>query len=397
MKPHRFATSRQWCLLLLLSLCDWHGGRRAWAQFAQAPVEVRVPCAPQLVPGSDGLRHLAYELHVTNFYQATGPLVLRRVTVLDGNGQPLLSCTAGQVNRLLAHPAAGGDTARVRLAAGQRVVLFIWLTLPGGQSVSTLSHQLEFTAPNGARQLVDGVPVAINPAPPLRLGPPLRAGPWLVHEGPGNHLSHHWGSLVASNGQVTVPQRYAIDFFGLDAGGHAVRVVRDSLSTSATTDWVGFGADVLAVADGVVRDRRDGEPNHRPLAPLAPPTDLTARTLYGNFVVLEIAPRVFVHYAHLQAGSVGVKVGDRVRRGALLGRVGQSGNSNAPHLHFQVATAATFEESEGLPFVFADFQRLGSSELGPVLDQAARLPFGSGLPKRCVGQIPLGKDVIKFR
>jgi hypothetical protein len=384
--------------LVLVGLATLGGGPPARAQFAQAPVEVRVPVAPQLVVGSDGLRHLAYELHVTNFYQSTGTLLVARVSVFaDDQAQPLANFTAPQINHLLAHPAAG-DTARVRLAAGQRRVLFVWLTLPAGApSPRVLRHQLEFVAGSGARQLVDGVRLAIDRTPPLSLAPPLRAGPWLAHEGPGSYHSHHWGSLVAANGQVTIPQRYAIDFFGLDATRHAVRVARDKLAESTTSDWVGFGADVLAVADGVVRDLRDDEPDHAPFAPLAPPTDLTVRTLLGNFVVLEIAPRVFVHYGHLQLGSVAVKVGDRVRRGAILGRLGQSGNSNAPHLHFQVTTAATFEESEGLPFVFTTFRRLGSAALGEALDTAARVSLGATPPKQCVQQMPLSEDVIEFK
>lgn len=70
---------------------------------------------------------------------------------------------------------------------------------------------------------------------------------------------------------------------------------------------------------------RDGEPNHPPMGPQPALTDLTERTLMGNFVVLEVAPGVFAHYAHLQPSSLTVKAGDRVRRGAMLGRLGQSG------------------------------------------------------------------------
>jgi hypothetical protein len=59
-------------LLLLLSTTF-----TTWAQSSQAEVEVRVPQPPQVVEGSDGLPHLAYELHITNFYQSTGTLDLQ--------------------------------------------------------------------------------------------------------------------------------------------------------------------------------------------------------------------------------------------------------------------------------------------------------------------------------
>ncbi|WP_185284609.1 peptidoglycan DD-metalloendopeptidase family protein [Hymenobacter sp. NBH84] len=234
-------------------------------------------------------------------------------------------------------------------------------------------------------------------APALVLGPPLEAGVWLTHEGPGNPHAHHWGSgVVVANGHTTIPQRYAIDFFGLDSTGHAVRVERNQLAASARTDWNGYGASVFAVANGIVRDVRDGEPDQVPLAPLPPPTALTERGLMGNFVVLEIAPHVYVHYAHLQPGSVRVRVGDRVRRGDVLGRIGQSGNANAPHLHFQVSTAVTFEESEGTPFVFRFFERLGTATLGDVLDRSRPVPLDTvpACPHR--RQLPLDGDMIKF-
>jgi len=372
----------------------------AWAQH-QAAVEVRVPQPPQPVLGSDGLPHLAYELHVTNFYQRTGTLALKRLAVFANEStEPLAAFSAKQLSALLAHPPQSNDTAAsgVPIEAGKRVVLFLWLTIPAnGAVVNHLSHQLVFETTHGEHQVVNGVNTSLNNIPPLVFWPPLRTGVWLVHEGPGNPHSHHWGSVVAANGLVTIPQRYAIDFFGLDATEHAVKVERSELAKSAVTDWRGFGAPVLAVADGVVRDMRDGEPNQVPLAPLPPLTDLTVRTLMGNFIVLEVAPHIFVQYAHLRPGSLTVKVGDRVHRGTVLGQLGQSGNANAPHLHFQVTTTATFEESEGLPFVFLTFERLGAATIAEVLDRSVRVSPGTTTLKWHRNQMPLNGDVIEFK
>ena len=138
---------------MLLSMVLLFGGRTAFAQFAQAPVEVRVPLAPQPVTGSDGLVHVAYELHVTNFYQSTGTLRLKQVNVFaDGTSLVLARFTAAQVNSLLAHPAEGADTLGVPLEAGKRVVLFLWLTLPSGRlRPHILRHQLAFTPTNGVQ------------------------------------------------------------------------------------------------------------------------------------------------------------------------------------------------------------------------------------------------------
>ncbi|WP_163616421.1 M23 family metallopeptidase, partial [Klebsiella pneumoniae] len=81
----------------------------------------------------------------------------------------------------------------------------------------------------------------------------------------------------------------------------SIRGAHASPAATMDADWIGYGRDVLAVRDGVVVDARDGIPDGKPLAPQQVPDDLTARTLYGNFVVLRIAPGVYAHYAHLQA------------------------------------------------------------------------------------------------
>lgn len=388
-----------WCVLGIVGLLTSPQG--SYAQGTQAPVEVRVPQAPQPVIGSDGLVHVAYELHVTNYYQSTGTLHLRQLTVWADDTALVLGHFVGPaVNRLLAHPATGSDTVAIPLEAGKRVVLYLWLTLPATRPrPRQLRHQLAFTAPGGRQQLVNGVRTALNAALPVVLGAPLRTGPWLAYAGPGNHEAHHWNGIVVVNGQTTIPQRYATDFYGLTPAGRALRrpVALDQLGTTTHADWVGFGADVLAVADGIVRDARDGEPNRLPMGPQPALTDLTERILMGNFVVLEVAPGVFAHYAHLQPGSLTVKTGDRVRRGAVVGRLGQSGQASFPHLHFQVSNAITFEESEGLPFVFRAFVHMGSATLGEVLDQTTKVPALPTLAKPCRQKLPVDGDIVLFR
>lgn len=62
---------------------------------------------------------------------------------------------------------------------------------------------------------------------------------------------------------------------------------------------------------------------------------------------------------HLQLKSVRVKAGDTVRRGQVLGLVGNSGHTDAPHLHFHVSDGKDPLASEGVPFVFDTFTRDG--------------------------------------
>jgi hypothetical protein len=148
------------------------------------------------VVGSDGLVHVAYELHLTNYYQSTGVLRLQQLAIF-ADERPLASFTGPQLNRLLAHPSNGADSVAVTLEAGKRQVLYLWLTLPSGHS-QLLRHRLVFTTVGGGQQVIDGVRIPLNLAPATVLGAPLRAGPWLTYAGPGNHLAHHWNGIGSS-------------------------------------------------------------------------------------------------------------------------------------------------------------------------------------------------------
>ena len=56
----------------------------------------------------------------------------------------------------------------------------------------------------------------------------------------------------------------------------------------------------------------------------------------GNYVILQHAPREYTELRHLRAGSVGLAVGARVRRGDVVGACGNSGNAGTPHVHLGV-------------------------------------------------------------
>jgi len=88
---------------------------------------------------------------------------------------------------------------------------------------------------------------------------------------------------------------------------------------------------------------------------------ITLETIGGNHVVLDLGHRRFAFYAHLQPGSLKVKVGDRVKRGQVLGLVGNSGNSTEPHLHFHLADSISPLGSEGVPYALDSFDTKAKS------------------------------------
>jgi murein DD-endopeptidase MepM/ murein hydrolase activator NlpD len=115
-----------------------------------------------------------------------------------------------------------------------------------------------------------------------------------------------------------------------------------------------YGSDALAVADGTVTEVKDGIPENVPgINSRAVP--ITLETVGGNHVILDIGHGRYAFYAHLQPGSLKVKLGDHVKRGQVLGLVGNSGNSTEPHLHFHLSDANSPLGSEGIPYTLESF------------------------------------------
>src|SRR5947208_4663184 len=75
-------------------------------------------------------------------------------------------------------------------------------------------------------------------------------------------------------------------------------------------------------------------------------------SLMVNLLVIQHRTNVFSVLAHFQRGSVAVKAGDRVQRGQLLGKCGNSGNSSEPHLHYHRQHSAIFQDALGIKCVF---------------------------------------------
>jgi murein DD-endopeptidase MepM/ murein hydrolase activator NlpD len=130
-----------------------------------------------------------------------------------------------------------------------------------------------------------------------------------------------------------------------------VKVAEDNQTFSGdrlkNESYFAYGADAIAVADGIVVATKDSIPQNIP-GPTSRAVPITLETVGGNHVIIDIGGGRYAFYAHLQPGSLRVKVGDRVRRGQVVGLVGNSGNSTEPHLHFHIADGVSPLGSEGM-------------------------------------------------
>jgi hypothetical protein len=225
-----------------------------------------------------------------------------------------------------------------------------------------LSHRLTFAATPIIRLLRDGAAdssgamvldefkVRVSAEKPVVIGPPLRGGPWRCANGPAYNSVHQY--LTIREGKVRIAQRFAVDFQKVDAGGN---ILPSPFPDEITNEmFYGYGAEVIAVADGVVSFVKDGIPENVPQASgvIRSAVPITRETVSGNWIGIELDTNRYAFYAHLQPGTIRVKVGDRVRKGQVIGLLGNSGNAVGPHLHFHIGDADSLNGCEGTPFVF---------------------------------------------
>jgi murein DD-endopeptidase MepM/ murein hydrolase activator NlpD len=343
-------------------------GVQAVLSIAQRPMPFR----------AEGKQHLVYEIHIDNYGGV--PLLISRLDVfgeadsaggqrVGGRPAAIAQWEGASLHRIIAQYRTEATDNREIPAAGWAVA-YVWVEL---DSAARAPAKLRNRITVGQQTVETSVAVAAER--PIVIGPPLRGSDWVAMNGPDNVGGHHRRALLTTGGEPFIAQRFAIDWAKVGANGRMFD--GDQADNMA---YAGYGADVLAVADGVIASVRDGIPDNVPgLTSRAVP--ITMETVAGNSVILDLGNGRFAFYAHLVPGSLRVKAGDRVRRGDVIGLLGNSGNSTAPHLHFHVSDRNAGLAAEGLPYAIDSWElRRGTSvwerrtnEL-PVLSMRVRFP-----------------------
>jgi hypothetical protein len=319
----------------------------------QQSFDMRVPWTPQPVI-VDGQTSLLYELHLTNF--AKDLLTLQSISVLDDQGQTLAKIEGDALSHAIGRIDRPTEALRTQWPPGMDAVVYLSVTLKGRiNQPLQLIHRATYIKAGAGSDIatVDGAALTVQPSNAAQLGPPLRGGPWVAI------YDAHWERghrrvLYAVSGAVHVPGRFAIDWIRVGPHGGFARG-----DGKLPSQWLGYGADVLAVADAVVASTGEG---------IAEPSSLAEGMAHkvplenaaGNYVALDLGHGQYAFYEHLKPGSITVKPGEHVRRGDVIGKLGFTGESTGPHLHFHVSDANAPHAAEGLPYGLDHLRVLGS-------------------------------------
>jgi hypothetical protein len=357
------------------------------------PVMLAVQDAPVPFVGSDGRVHLVYELWLQNF--SSGNVTVEKVEVLGDGGAVIRTLHAAEIAGRL-QPAGFRESAGL-MAPSTEALRFIHVTLPDGQTAPMrLAHRVRVraeAAPPGKQEITGtGGEVAPDAEQVAVIGPPLRGDGYISADSCCD-ASRHTRAALPVNGRVWIAQRYAVDWEQLDDAGRIYHGPAADVNS-----YTIFGKEVFAVADAKVASVTDGLPEQ---TPGQYPTNIPIEQADGNSVVLDLGGGRYALYAHMQPGKMRVHSGETVTRGQVLGLVGNSGNSLAPHLHFHVANIALPLAANGLPYEIDSYRVTASSPGTSAFDEAEAkgtpLAITPISPARQVTNgLPLDQLIISF-
>ena len=366
-------------------------------------------------PGSDGKYHIVYDLELTNASRV--PATLDKLDVVDAantsaviasySGTRLVqqNCPYGDCNRLRHLPSAPAtDTA---IPAQESRALFVDFTVDSPtQAPKTVLHHLygqgAANPGSAAPVAIDylGAPLDIAVGAPRVIGAPVKGDRWVALNGCCLPGFPHRSSLATFNGQLINGQRFAIDWKQANEDGAFY-----TGDKTKNESYVDYGATIYAVADGTITSTLDElDPNPPGILPAADPVlapKITVENVDGNHIVQDIGSGAFAFYAHLEKGSLLVHPGDKVTKGQMIAKLGNTGNANASHLHFHLMNGPSVLGSDSLPYVIDRFSYDGQVAPQAIIDAddyltgqflQGRLPN----PEPRTEQLPSALAIVNF-
>jgi Peptidase family M23 len=351
----------------------------AGAAISSAPMRVTPPVAdaytpviasvvgPPTVPfkGTDGKYHVSYDLDLQN--ASTMPATLQKLEVVDGaDPKKVLASYEGDalLERLRTLNGQAGVVSDALIEPGAGRLFYVDVTLDSLEHApKAVLHHLALLGARSPRSVVTEAtpidytitPFSISARAPMVLPPPVTGTGWVAVNACCALEFPHRPSDGSFSGQIVNSQRFATDWKRMNDDGAFY-----SGDQTKNESYVDYGAKVLAVGDGTVVDVVDtqeaNEPGVLPAKDPARAPLLTIGNSEGNQIIIDLGHGVFATYAHLQKGSPKVKKGEKVEKGQVIALLGNTGNSNASHLHFQLANGPSPAQSFGIPYVINRFE-----------------------------------------
>lgn len=216
---------------------------------------------------------------------------------------------------------------------------------------------------------------------------PLR-GEWFSPNTPGTKIPSHGTNRLGT--------RYAYDFIQVDWNrkgypSYQSNFIKYLICGLSVKNYYCWGKAIYAPCNGIVvktennydenmrtnlfGDLRNACKNARWL-------DIgndDIQKIAGNYVIIKHTENVYVALCHLQKGSLQVSVGQSITTGKMIGKIGHSGNSFQPHLHFQLMDNEDITVAKGIPCVFKEYEL-----------------FQNGKWEKVYNGIPVKGDRIRF-
>jgi hypothetical protein len=329
----------------------------------------------QVVHASDGRNHIEYNLLVVNAY--SDPVTLSAVTIIGPDGDEL-----GRVDGATLEAATQtlySHTPSATIPASGSVAVEVDVSLPTIDAVpANVSNRIEYTLPSGVAgnviidgTVVHGPNVDVDRTKAITIAPPLAGDGWLATSACCSANVHRDLRLSAGGLSWATSETFAVDW----AKARGDRLYDGT--GDENDQFYGFGANVLAVADATVVSTTDGVPDSPPFKSTTPDSK---EGFGGNQIILKLSDGVYAAYAHLQPGSITVKKGDRVKTGDVIAKLGNSGPSQGPHLHFGLLDKPDLFVGKSLPFVFGTLDLVGEVDFAnatgdtlPIAPKSAKL------------------------
>ncbi len=328
------------CVFLQLSLLSQ----------SQTPLTIELKPKPAWIEKGETQQYLNFDIQITNSSADTLTLTKIAVNVYDKQNRMIHSRF---LNNNGTAPSIQTVPNRTFNGPASRLFFNPFSAFDLGLLLSKLEYEFTFTNPKNEVQVFKKqiIPTPFQQTEKYQF--PLRGKVW-VYDG-HDYFSHHRRfdyefPFIKELGLQANFMRYAYDFILLDENNQSFKG-----DAQKDENYMGFGKPVYAVGSGKVIYVSNKYKDDKTFD--VPQLKTNPLELYGNCVAIQHANGAISIYGHLKQNNLQVKANDQVKAGAEIAKIGVSGSSFLPHLHFEMRTSLK-ADAEGLPSYFSNVHLL---------------------------------------